>query len=103
MRDLSDARHNRRRSLIAAAGIAALLWMNAPVMAAELDLRHGPGGVYGRPGAFLHPHHATPRGRLLAARRLSPVRYAEVAPAPLPDCSEAWCGRQFVLMVGVGF
>jgi hypothetical protein len=80
----------------ATTGIAAMLSIAAPVMAAEMAVRTA------EPAAGITPlkikHHAS-RVRLAAARHRPSVN-------PIPSdlgCTGVWCGRQFVLMIGVGF
>lgn len=45
-------------------------------------------------------HHAWRRARYFAASRYS--RRVNLA-GTNPTCSGVWCGRQFVLMIGIGF
>jgi hypothetical protein len=80
----------------ATTGIAAMLSIAAPVTAAEMAVRTA------EPAARIAPskikHHAS-RVRLAAVHhrpRVNPI---------LSDlgCTGVWCGRQFVLMIGVGF
>jgi hypothetical protein len=74
-------------------GIAALLCNSAPAVAAEIAVV---------PTAKNEPsvikRHVS-RGTRIAAshhdRRVSPI-HGDL------DCSGVWCGRQFVLMIGVG-
>jgi hypothetical protein len=80
----------------ATTGIAAMLSIAAPVMAAEMAVRTA------EPAARIAPlkikHHAS-RVRLVAVHhhpRVNPIQSNL-------GCSGAWCGRQFVLMIGVGF
>jgi hypothetical protein len=80
----------------ATTGIAAMLSIAAPVMAAEMAVSTT------EPAARIAPlkikHHAS-RVRLAAVHhrlRINPI------PSDL-GCSGVWCGRQFVLMIGVGF
>jgi len=80
----------------ATTGIAAMISTAAPVMAAEIAV------TTAEPAARITPlkikHHAS-RVRLAAVHHhpdVNPIR-SELG------CAGVWCGRQFVLMVGVGF
>lgn len=76
----------------ATAGIAAALSIATPAMAAGIA----------EPAARIAPlkvkHHA-PRVRLAASHHYPRVSAIQSG----LGCSGIWCGRQFVLMVGVGF
>jgi uncharacterized protein YggE len=92
----------------AATGIAAMLWVAAPAMAADSPANGNSTGVStmaapsvtARHASF--NRHASRRARLAASHyrrgyeRISPVR-SNV------ECSGVWCGRQFVLMIGIGY
>ena len=87
----------------AATGIAAMLWVAAPAMAAESPADSTTPAVSTKTvrHASLN-RHAPRRARLAASHyrrgyeRISPVR-SNV------ECSGIWCGRQFVLMIGIGY
>jgi hypothetical protein len=87
----------------AATGIAAMLWVAAPAMAAESPADSNASAVSTKTvrHASLN-RHAPRRARLAASHyrrgyeRISPVR-SNV------ECSGVWCGRQFVLMIGIGY
>jgi hypothetical protein len=87
----------------AATGIAAMLWVAAPAMAAESPADSNAPAVSTKTvrHASLN-RHAPRRARLAASHyrrgyeRISPVRSNL-------ECSGVWCGRQFVLMIGIGY
>jgi hypothetical protein len=87
----------------AATGIAAMLWVAVPAMAAESPADSNAPAVSTKTvrHASLN-RHAPRRARLAASHyrrgyeRISPVR-SNV------ECSGVWCGRQFVLMIGIGY
>ena len=76
-----------------ATGIAALLWVAAPALAAEnAVIASGPA--------------ATAQTALSVIKRHAPRRARLAASCPIHsnlDCSGVWCGRQFVLMIGIGY
>jgi hypothetical protein len=78
-------------------GIAALLWTVAPAVAAESS------GIPGQATAkTAHPvtkNDASRRTRIAAWRRDFRVHRVHSN----LDCSDGWCGRQFVLMIGVAY
>jgi uncharacterized protein YggE len=92
----------------AAAGIAAMLWVAAPAMAAESPANSNAPGVSTKAAPSVTARHASlkrhasRRARLAASHyrgsyeRISPVRSNL-------ECSGVWCGRQFVLMIGIGY
>jgi hypothetical protein len=92
----------------AATGIAAMLWVAAPAMAAESAANSNPPAVSTNSAPSVTKRdaslkrHAPRRARLAASHyrrgyeRISPVRGNL-------ECSGAWCGRQFVLMIGIGY
>ena len=92
----------------AATGIAAMLWVAAPAMAAESAVNSDAPGVSTKAAPSVTARHASlkrhaPRRARLAAshyrrgyERISPVRSNL-------ECSGVWCGRQFVLMIGIGY
>jgi hypothetical protein len=80
----------------ATAGIAAMLSTAAPVMAADSAVK-----IVG-PTAKIAPatirHHAS-RVQLAASHY-----HRHVTPIPVDlGCAGIWCGRQFVLMIGVAY
>jgi hypothetical protein len=89
----------------AATGIAAMLWVAAPAMAAESAANSNAPAVSTKTAperdASLK-RHASRRTRLAASHyhrgyeRISPIRSNL-------ECSGVWCGRQFVLMIGIGY
>jgi hypothetical protein len=81
----------------AASGIAALLWTAAPAVAAENS------GTFSQTAAKIAQpvikNYASRRARIAAWRRdfrVNPI-YGNL------NCSNGWCGRQFVLMLGVAY
>ena len=88
----------------AAIGIAAMLWTAAPALAAEsaVTASDAPAATT-KSAPSVIKRHASRRTRLAASRyhyhydrQISPIRSNL-------DCSGVWCGRQFVLMIGIGF
>jgi len=79
----------------ATTGIAVMLASAAPVMAADSAVPTGKTAA--RIAPLKIKHHAL-RVRLAASdhRRINPTR-SDLG------CAGSWCGRQFVLMIGVGF
>ena len=92
----------------AASGIAAMLWIAAPAMAADSAANSNAPGVSTKTAPSVTKRdaslkrHASRRTRLAASRyhrgyeRVSPIRSNL-------ECSGVWCGRQFVLMIGIGY
>jgi len=92
----------------AATGIAAMLWVAAPAMAAESAANSNAPAISTKTAPSVSERHASlkrhaPRRARLAAshyrrgyERMSPVRSNL-------ECSSVWCGRQFVLMIGIGY
>ena len=84
----------------AATAIAATLWVAAPAMAAEGAANSNAPSVTERHASL--KRHAPRRTRLAASHhrrgyeRIGPVRSNL-------ECSGVWCGRQFVLMIGIGY
>jgi hypothetical protein len=75
-------------------GIAVMLSTAAPVMAAEKAVATSETAARIAPSTIRH--HAS-RVRLAAShyhRRVNPIDLG---------CAGIWCGRQFVLMIGVGY
>jgi hypothetical protein len=80
----------------AATGIAAVLLMAAPTMAAENAVTVRETTANTAPATI--KRHAS-RVRLAAShyhRSVNPIR-SDLG------CSGVWCGRQFVLMIGIGY
>ena len=92
----------------AATGIAAMLWVAAPAMAADSAANSDVPAIGTKTAPPVSERHASlkrhaPRRARLAAshyrrgyERISPVRSNL-------ECSGVWCGRQFVLMIGIGY
>ena len=92
----------------AASGIAAMLWIAAPAMAADSAANSNAPGVSTKTAPSVTrrdaslKRHASRRTRLAASRyhrgyeRVSSIRSNM-------ECSGVWCGRQFVLMIGIGY
>jgi len=89
--------------LAAATGVAAMLWA-APALAAEstVSASDAPAAITKTAPSVLK-RHGSRRIRLAASRyqhhydrRIIPIRSNL-------DCSGVWCGRQFVLMIGIGY
>jgi hypothetical protein len=81
------ARYSRLMLSFAAAAIAALLWAAAPAVAADIAVPAGQAARMAAPVASSQHHYD---------RRISAIRSNL-------GCSGPWCGRQFVLMVGVAY
>ena len=86
----------------AATGIAAMLWVATPAMAAESAANSNAPAVSTKTTPSVIKRHAPRRARLAASHyrrgyeRTGPIRSNL-------ECSGVWCGRQFVLMIGIGF
>jgi hypothetical protein len=89
----------------AAICIAAVTWTAAPAGAVEDNAvgQAAKSAPSKSPDAKASPsvtkHHAWRRTHIAASRynhRVSPAGTG-------PVCSDVWCGRQFVLMIGIGF
>jgi hypothetical protein len=84
----------------ATTGIAAMLSAAAPAVAAESTVVAIEAAAKTAPSVI--KRHAWRETRITASRfdrrdrRIGPIRGNL-------DCSGAWCGRQFVLMIGVGY
>jgi hypothetical protein len=87
---------NKFHSVVLAAAVSALVIAStaAPAAADQGGERFVAGSYFGR-------HHALLAGRKTTARIQQPTRLAAI-PAGVV-CSNPWCGRQFVLMLGIGF
>jgi hypothetical protein len=85
---------------LAAIGIATMLSTAAPAQAAEgAATAREPAAAITNATAAVIKRDASRGTRISASqntRRASPIRSKL-------DCSGAWCGRQFVLMIGVGY
>jgi hypothetical protein len=84
----------------ATTGIVAMLSTAAPVVAAERAVSSPEAATAPATTMPSVVKHRAPRGNRIAAshhdRRVSAI-HGNL------DCSDIWCGRQFVLMVGVGY
>lgn len=79
--------------LASAAAVAATLWTAPAAMAAETS------ATVGRAAALTTKMSSSRAARIAASyygRHFRPIRSHL-------DCSGAWCGRQFVLMVGIAY
>jgi hypothetical protein len=84
-------------------GIAAMLSAAVPAVAAESTVPTRQAVAAPAKTASSLIKHRASRGNRIAAsyvhrhgRRIGAIRSN-------PDCSGAWCGRQFVLMIGIGY
>jgi len=86
----------------AATGIAAMLSVAAPAMAAESAANSNVPAVTTKTAPSVTERHAPRRARFAASHyrrgyeRISPTRGNL-------ECYSVWCGRQFVLMIGIGY
>jgi hypothetical protein len=84
----------------ATTGIVAMLTTAAPVVAAESSVSSPEAATAPARTMSSVAKHRAPRGNRIAAshhdRRVSAI-HGNL------DCSGIWCGRQFVLMIGVGY
>jgi hypothetical protein len=84
----------------ATTGIAAMLSTAAPAVVAESAAMASEAGA--KTARSVTKRHAWRESRIAASRfdrqdhRVGPIRSNL-------DCSGTWCGRQFVLMIGVGY
>ena len=87
----------------AATGIAAMLWIAAPAMAAESPADSNAPAVSTKTvrHASLN-RHAPRRARLAASHYRRGYERISAVRSNL-ECSGVWCGRQFVLMIGIGY
>jgi|SRR4029453_10448813 hypothetical protein len=91
-----------------ATGIAAMLWIAAPAMAAESAANSNAPAVTTKTAPSVIKRHASvqrhaPRRARFAASHYR-RGYEHIGPVRgNPECSGVWCGRQFVLMIGIGF
>jgi hypothetical protein len=85
--------------LAAAICVAAMTWAASPAVAAEGPVTAGETAVKASTVRPVMKRHASRRSHLAISRynRRSSLIGAS------PVCSGDWCGRQFVLMVGIGF
>jgi hypothetical protein len=87
----------------ASTAIAAMLSMAAPAVAAEMKITAAEARPVTAKTAHSHKwHHAWRGTRFAASRYDGPDRRVSPIPGNL-DCSGIWCGRQYVLMIGIGF
>lgn len=89
----------------AAAGIAAMLLIASPVLAADGALTAGQivaAAVKFEPGSV--ERRALRKSRIAKYRFSRPQDWGDGYRRSVPDCGGGgWCGRQFVLMIGIGF
>jgi|SRR5713226_7174676 hypothetical protein len=101
------ANYPRLMLQFAAPWIAAMLWVATPSIAAESAADSNAPAVSTKTAPSVTKRdvslkrHASRRTRLAASHyhrgyeRISPIRNLE--------CSGVWCGRHFVLMIGIGY
>ena len=92
----------------AATGIAAMLWVAAPAMAAESPANSNAPGVSTKAAPSVTARHASLKRHASRRARLAASHYRRGYERIRPvrgnlECSGAWCGRQFVLMIGIGY
>jgi hypothetical protein len=87
---------NQFHSLVLAAAVSALVIVSTAVPAAADQ-----GAERSVAGSYFGRHHALLAGRKTTARVQQPTRLAAI-PAGVV-CGGPWCGREFVLMLGIGF
>jgi hypothetical protein len=83
--------------MLSAATPAAAVEDSAPIGVAAKSSQANSSAI--RTSSSVTKHHASRRTHLAVSRynrRVSLVGNG-------PECSGSWCGRQFVLMIGVGF
>jgi hypothetical protein len=81
----------------ATAGIAAVLSMATPAVAADQRVCEAPAAYLKTVAAIeRRASAATAIAASRHVRRANPIRYSQY-------CSGIWCGRQFVLMVGIAY
>jgi hypothetical protein len=78
----------------ATAGIAAVLSTATPAVAADHRVCEAPAAYLKTVAAI--ERRATAIAASRHVRRAHPIRYSQY-------CSGIWCGRQFVLMVGIAY
>jgi hypothetical protein len=86
------------RLILQSAAIVTML-STAPVLAAEMTVP----GATAKSASHLTKHHHGSRVTRIAARY---VRHEAAAASPFRadlGCAGAWCGRQMVLMIGIGY
>jgi hypothetical protein len=89
--------------LVATTGIAAMLSAVAPAVAAEIKI---PASQTAAPEAPDHIRQHVSRRVRIAASHHDPHHHHDLRVSQIPGnlgCSGNWCGRQFVLMIGVGY
>jgi hypothetical protein len=93
--------------LVATAGVAVMLSMAAPALATEVAvptaIAANPTATAAKTSHHVTKHFASRKTRIAASRYLD--QYVRRVSALHRDlgCSGEWCGRQVVLMVGIGF
>jgi hypothetical protein len=92
----------------AATGIAATLWVATPAMAAESAAKSKAPAISTKVAPSVTERraslkrHAPRRARLAASHYRRGYERAGPIRSNL-ECSGVWCGRQFVLMIDIGF
>jgi hypothetical protein len=82
-----------------ATGIAFILWTAAPAVAVERAAANSAAVATTKTAPFVIKRGAL-RGSWIALSRF----YRQVSPIRSDlDCTGVWCGRHFVLMIGVGY
>jgi hypothetical protein len=79
--------------------VAAMTWAAAPAAAAEGPVATGETAAKASTVRPVMKRHTSRRSHLAIARYNR--RFSLIGTSPV--CSGDWCGRQFVLMVGIGF
>jgi hypothetical protein len=81
-------------ALAAAVSASVVMFANAPAVADQ-----GMQGIAAKP--FMSRHHALHPHRWESVRTVPVTRVAAIPTAAL--CGGPWCGRDFVLLLGIGF
>jgi hypothetical protein len=84
----------------AASGIAAMLWIAAPAMAAESAANGNAPAVSAKTAPSVTRRDASLKRHASRRTRLAASHYPIHSNL---ECSGVWCGRQFVLMIGIGY
>ena len=85
--------------IAATAGIAVMLSTAAPAVAAEGPVAARETAASASTVRPVIKHHAWRRAHFAVSRYNRRVSLAGISAV----CSDDWCGRQFVLMIGIGF
>jgi hypothetical protein len=83
----------------AAICVAAVTWAAVPAVAAEGPVIAGETAAKASTARPVMKRHTSRRSHLAISRYNH--RFSLIGASPV--CSGDWCGRQFVLMVGIGF